>query len=124
MPSPFFGYLEHLPSSVSSILAAQAWKTKFRGKVSRLNRQGQTGANALARLLQSFPVQRKGRFAMFHWLRPHKSQTVENARARARERAREQAPASAPPPSEGLLVEEISPEVFLRLLKEQGRRCV
>ena len=60
---------------------------------------------------------------MFDWLRSHKSKAVENARARARERMREQVPAAALPSSEGLVVEEISPEVFLRLIEEQGRRC-
>lgn len=55
---------------------------------------------------------------MLSWFNPHKSQTLENARLRARARLEEQKQLPAEPPArEGIVVEELSPEEFLRLLR-------
>lgn len=56
---------------------------------------------------------------MLNWLQPQKSDALANAQARARERAeqqvREQASADAIPSRDGVVVEEISAEEFMRL---------
>lgn len=53
---------------------------------------------------------------MLRWFNPHKSQTLQNAKVRSRARLHEQAQAVFEPPSrEGIVVEELSPEDFLRL---------
>lgn len=61
---------------------------------------------------------------MLNWLNPHKSDALENAKARARERAREGLGESADPVpgGEGMVVEELSAEEFLRLFP-QGERA-
>lgn len=57
---------------------------------------------------------------MLGWLHSRKSETLEKARARARERARATGAtedSDTPPGSEGLVVEELSADEFLRLLR-------
>jgi len=62
---------------------------------------------------------------MLNWLHPQQSDALENARARARERASqvesERASAGAAPSREGLVVEEISAEEFMRLFRPDGK---
>lgn len=56
---------------------------------------------------------------MLSWFNPHKSQTLENARLRARARLEKQEPLPAELPSrEGIVVEELSAEEFLRLFRQ------
>lgn len=62
---------------------------------------------------------------MLSWLQPQKSDALANARARARERAeqeaREQAGAYSAPCRDGLVVEEISAEEFMRLFQQEDK---
>ncbi len=62
---------------------------------------------------------------MLSWLYQHKSETLEHAQARARERAETVEPAAfyAPPSKDGLEVEELSAEEFMRLF-QSGRNKV
>lgn len=59
---------------------------------------------------------------MLSWLYTQKSDALEQAQARARERAREREDAQpgghAAPTREGLVVEEVSAEEFLRLYQQ------
>lgn len=58
--------------------------------------------------------------AMLSWLHNTKSETLENAEERARERAeqgRESSNVYAPPSKDGLEVEELSAEEFMRLFQ-------
>lgn len=63
---------------------------------------------------------------MLSWLHPQKSDALEHAQARARERAREsekdQVGSHAVPNRDGLVVEEVSPEEFMRLY-QQGNKA-
>ena len=56
---------------------------------------------------------------MLSWLNQNKSETLENAQARARERAdqmtRESSATYAPPSKDGVEVEELSADEFMRL---------
>jgi hypothetical protein len=62
---------------------------------------------------------------MLSWLNPPKSAALANAQARARERAeqevREQASAYSAPSQDGLVVEEVSAEEFMRLFQQRDR---
>jgi hypothetical protein len=59
---------------------------------------------------------------MLNWLHPQKSNALEQAQARARERARqseqEQVGGHGAPSQDGLVVEEISAEEFMRLFPQ------
>jgi hypothetical protein len=65
---------------------------------------------------------------MLNWLQRPKSEVLEQAQARSRERARQpagEAPESfALPSDEGLIVEEISPEEFMRFLRHEDGKPV
>jgi hypothetical protein len=64
---------------------------------------------------------------MLSWLHQTKSETLEHAQARARERAetvaREPVGGYAPPSKDGLEVEELSAEEFMRLFQPNQDRA-
>jgi len=61
---------------------------------------------------------------MLNWRNHQKSEAVEQAEARARERARlAREEQDGMPNRDGLVVEEISPEEFMRLFQQHGGKA-
>lgn len=58
---------------------------------------------------------------MLNWRHSQKSDALEQARARARQREEEQGAGHCRPSGDGMVVEEISPEEFMRLFQQVGK---